>query len=125
MLKKPFINIYFTKEEMACKCGCGLMPNNLVFLERLHNARERAGVSFPINSWVRCPARNKEEGGRENSAHLRGCAVDIRIDKYNSYKRFLVIKALIEEGFNRIGVYDWGIHVDSDETLPKQQFWMK
>jgi uncharacterized protein YcbK (DUF882 family) len=124
MLRRSFINRYFSESEMSCNCGCGLMPKNRKFLERLHRAREKAGVTFPINSWIRCPEHNKKVGGRENSAHLEGIAVDIKVASYNTHKRYKIIKALMEEGFNRIGIYSWGIHVDSSESLPKEQFWM-
>lgn len=123
MINNSFINKYFSNKEMSCNCGCGLANVNIRTLKKLHRAREMAGVTFPVNSWCRCPKHNKAIGGRENSAHLRGTAIDIRVNSSDSHKRFKIIEALIKVGFNRIGVYDWGIHVDDDQSLPKEQIW--
>ena len=50
------------------------------FLQKLDRARDVAGVPFIITSAYRCEQHNKNVGGKPNSAHLRGYAVDIKIN---------------------------------------------
>ena len=114
----------FHKSEFSCGCGCGLgfeqMDRKL--LNRIDIAREFAGVPFVINSSIRCAKHNAKEGGRFNSAHLTGNAVDLR--SKNSNDRFKIIEALLCAGFNRIGVYDTFIHIDNDPSKPQKVAWV-
>ncbi len=91
------------------------------FLKKLDKARELYGKPMIINSAFRTPEHNKEVGGKPNSAHLYGLAVDIRVD--GSRSRFEITTALIEIGFNRIGVAKSFIHVDDDTTKDKDVLW--
>ena len=114
----------FHKSEFQCKCGCGIGFDQMdrKLLNRLDIAREFAGVPFTINSSIRCGKHNENVGGRINSAHLTGNAVDIKAD--SSGNRFKIIEALLCAGFNRIGVYDTFIHVDNDQSKPKKVLWV-
>ena len=91
------------------------------FLLRLDEARERAGIPFVINSAYRTPEHNAKIGGKPNSSHLRGLAVDISVT--NSRQRFIVLNALLEVGFTRIGIADTFIHVDLDNEKSKEVIW--
>ncbi len=91
------------------------------FLEKLDEAREFAGIPFIINSAFRTPEKNEAVGGKPNSSHLKGLAVDIR--STDSRTRFLVLNALIHVGFTRIGVADTFIHVDYDFEKDQQVIW--
>ena len=108
---------YFTEEELTCKCGCGMsVEQDLVTL--LNIARASAGVPFVITSGARCEWHNKRVGGKEESAHTKGLAVDIATQ--NSDRAFRIMKALMDAGFKRIG---WNqnknfIHVDIDHDKP-------
>lgn len=117
--------MYFKASEFKCKCGAckmGLRDMDETFVQRLDLARSIAKTPFTINSAVRCETHNERSGGRKNSAHLSGHAVDIRCT--DSRKRFQIIAALIQVGFNRIGVYNSFIHVDNDETKPTRVVWV-
>lgn len=107
---------HFKKEEFTCKCGCGLNDINYHVVNRLDFARELAAIPFRINCGCRCVKHNKEVGGVEDSAHIKGYAVDIsaRDDK----SRFIIVSALIKSGFNRVIVYDTFVHCDLDFTKP-------
>jgi len=115
----------FKPSEFACKCGkCGkgfaeMQPS---LLSKLYKARELAGVRFIITSAFRCPEHNKRVGGTPNSAHLRGHAVDIKIE--SSSNAMKILKALLEVGFNRIGYNSRTkfFHVDDDPSLPQNLF---
>ena len=95
---------------------------SLEFLAKLDEAREYAGVPFKINSAYRTEAHNRAIGGKPNSSHLRGLAVDISVT--DSRKRFIVLEALIRVGFNRIGVAKSFIHVDDDKDKPSEVVWV-
>jgi hypothetical protein len=64
-----------------------LMCENL-----LENIRENIGCSIKISSGYRCPELNKAVGGRENSKHTKGQAVDIYVDKFSPIEIFNYIK---------------------------------
>lgn len=109
--------------DVACNCGCGQEYLNLELYNRLTWARVLAGIPFNILSWNRCEKHNLAEGGSSTSSHLLGYAVDIRIN--NSIERFKILKALLDAGFTRIGIYSWGFHVDVDPEKDKEVCWLK
>lgn len=92
------------------------------FLERLDHARAivKDNTPFVITSGFRCESHNSAVGGKKRgpgskgSSHMYGVAVDIAAT--TSRARFNIIQALIESGFNRIGISAKGgfIHVDTD-----------
>lgn len=94
---------------------------NQEFLLKLDEARELAGIPFIINSAYRTPEHNAKIGGSPNSSHLKGLAVDISVT--NSTQRFIVLKALLDVGFTRIGIADTFIHVDLDKDKSQQVIW--
>ena len=88
----------------------------------LDEARAIAGVPFVVTSGLRTARRNAEVGGAQNSAHLTGHAADIRCP--TSRHRMLMLEALLEVGFRRIGVrYPAHIHVDTRRDLPQDIIW--
>ena len=91
----------FTDDEFKCPC-CDREEIDRDFVSRLQTAREIANTSFRVNSGWRCQNRNNAVGGAENSSHLTGHAADIRAT--NSQKRFTIVDALREAGFQRIGI---------------------
>jgi uncharacterized protein YcbK (DUF882 family) len=114
---------YFNKDEFTCKCGCGKIDMDEDFISKLDLSREISKTSYVINSGYRCKDHNADVGGKPDSAHLKGVAADIKTD--GSRKRFLVLKGLIDAGFNRIGIdLNKGfIHVDMDSTKDKDVAW--
>ena len=91
------------------------------FLRMLDSAREAAGTPFRINSEFRTPKHNKKVGGSENSSHLRGFAADIHVASNST--RYVILEALLNVGFNRIGIADTFIHVDADPIKTKNVIW--
>ena len=93
---------HFFPVEFRCKCGCGagMEKMDADLLQMLDEARDLAGIPFPLSSAYRCPKRNKAVGGVSTSAHTRGYAVDIRY--VDSHSRFAILQALLEVGFRRI-----------------------
>jgi uncharacterized protein YcbK (DUF882 family) len=102
----------------------GMMEHE--FVEQLDIARDIAGFPFIINSGFRSIAHNqrlKERGYQvaKNSSHLLGWAADIHVS--TSRKRFIMVEALLDAGFTRIGIGDNFIHVDSDPEKQQNLIW--
>ena len=92
------------------------------FLQRLDEAREYAGIPFIINSAWRSEEDNKRVGGKPNSSHLKGLAVDIKAT--NSRQRGLILDALRSVGFSRVGIAKTFIHVDLDFDKDQDVTWL-
>lgn len=106
---------YFKESEVV-----GLKPE---FVTMLDKARGIAGVPFVITSGYRTPEKNSKVGGVENSTHTTGLGADIKCT--DSGVRFKMIKAFLEVGFARIGIYKAHIHVDMGKKpqYPENVIW--
>jgi len=111
---------HFKISEFKCKCGCDENRMDKAFLHMIDSARDRAGVGFRINSGYRCPDHEKAIGGKGN--HSKGIAADIKTA--NLRIRFIILSALIDAGFNRIGIAKTFIHIDTSETKSQQVIWL-
>jgi uncharacterized protein YcbK (DUF882 family) len=90
-------------------------------LEMLDHARKLADMPFKINSAYRTAEHNEKVGGKPNSAHTRGYAIDIHVG--NGIERMRVVTALLDAGFTRIGIARTFVHADNDPTLPQNVLW--
>jgi len=116
---------YFNIEEFSCPT----LPNSGVnmdsdFLQKLDNARHIAGIAFKINSGYRTKEHHEaiyNRLGKEptKSAHLIGKAADIHCT--DSKSRFIILSALLDAGFTRIGISSTFIHCDTAEKGKSQQ----
>jgi zinc D-Ala-D-Ala carboxypeptidase len=111
---------YFKREEFVCPC-CGVEDMQETFLTMLDLSREQADVPFRITSGYRCRKHNTEIGGATHSAHVTGHAVDIACS--STAHRYKIVKTLLSNGFNRVGVSAHFIHVDNDPALPCNVMW--
>ena len=93
---------------------------NVDFLAKLDEAREYANIPFIINSAYRGP-EHPLSIKNPTSSHIKGLAVDISVK--DSRTRFLILDALLAVGFNRIGIADTFIHVDSDIDKSQNVIW--
>ena len=96
------------------------------FLSMLDNARDIAKTPFKITSGYRTKEHNiaiyKKLGKKPiESSHLKGVACDIACS--DSRARFLIINALLDAGFTRIGIANNFIHVDSDCEKSENVIW--
>jgi len=105
---------HFQTQEFLCRCGCGqgLEHMDRELLDKLEEARQRAGIPFVLTSAFRCEAHNRAVGGVDDSAHTKGMAVDIRCR--DSRSRFVMLRALMGAGFHRIELAPTWLHVDVD-----------
>jgi len=120
---------HFKPEEFQCRCGkCNLGFNAMQpsTLKKLSQARENPlvienHVQFIIRSAIRCLTHNSNVGGEKLSAHLTGHALDIAAS--DSRTRYIILKALMDAGFNRIGVAKGFIHADDAPYSAKEVVW--
>ena len=114
---------YFTFDEFDSPDapGSGFQMRQ-EFLDRLDEARHIAQVPFRINSGFRTEQHNAMVGGTDTSPHLTGWAADISATSSN--RRWVIIHALLQAGFTRIGVADTFVHVDSDPTKSQKCMWL-
>ncbi len=114
---------YFNSKEFDSPDvkGSGQLMNPL-FIAKLTTAREIAGIPFIINSGYRTVPHNKKVGGVANSSHLKGLAADIRCN--NDNQRIIIVNALLEAGFTRIGIAKSFIHVDDHKEKNPFRLWL-
>lgn len=114
---------YFTLDQFDSpdEIGSGNKMDEIL-LSMLDEARGLADVQFIINSGYRTEKHNKKVGGKENSSHLKGLAVDIKCTDSTSRDRILTSLRLA--GFNRIGIAKTFIHCDIDTSKPQHVTWV-
>jgi len=119
---------YFTFDEFDSpdQPGSGEMMD-LDFLSMLDESRDVAGIPFVITSGFRTVAHNKKlikqgYSASRNSSHLLGLAADIKCS--DSRSRYIILDALNEVGFTRIGIAPNFIHVDLDINKPQHRIWV-
>ena len=113
---------YFTYQEFDSPDEPGSGKNmNEDFLDLLDHAREEAEIPFKVSSGFRTKKHNQDLRNRGykasmNSSHMRGCAADIMCN--NSADRLIIVKALLNVGFTRLGIAKSFVHVDNDSSKP-------
>lgn len=109
----------FKSTEFDCYgsgcCSSTLVDENLV--KYLQKIRNHFGKSVHINSGYRCKTHNAAVGGASASNHMDGEAADIRI---NGVTPLEIAQYAEHIGMLGIGVYSWGVHVD---TRTSKYFW--
>lgn len=112
---------YFTKREFKCKCGgkhCNGYPAeiDLVMVGYADAIRERLGVPLSVNSGLRCKQHNANCGGVKSSQHLLGTACDLGCPAGTTPAEMAKIAEDVIGNTGGIGIYSWGIHIDSRKT---------
>ena len=111
-----YVPKYFTRDEMKCKCGgkyCNGFPvePSEELLKVMDEIREEVGLPVRVTSFIRCKQHNANEGGASSSRHLYGDAADIQCSGKTPRQLYdLACKKLPKGG---VGLYSWGIHVDT------------
>jgi uncharacterized protein YcbK (DUF882 family) len=114
---------YFDSDEFDSPDSPGSgIKMNLDFVKKLDLLRTTLGFPLKINSGWRTPEHNIAIKGEPNSAHLDGYAADISANSSNT--RYLIVSYAIRMGFNRIGIGNTFVHLDSHPTLPHEVIWL-
>ena len=74
-----YLSKHFTREEFACKCGCGFSAVDAELLSVLLGVREHYDAPVTITSGCRCEEHNARVGGAKASKHRIGIAADIQV----------------------------------------------
>jgi zinc D-Ala-D-Ala carboxypeptidase len=119
---------FFTEDELKCK-GTGRCEMNEGFMNALVRLRKVYGKPMAVSSGFRDPSYNKQIGGADNSAHIYGKAVDIRVSGVDAWR---IVNLAMQGGFTGIGVKQKGpvnerfIHLDTmshDDGSPRPAIW--
>jgi uncharacterized protein YcbK (DUF882 family) len=113
---------HFSDYELMCHgreqgdCHCGPETAQYVsplLLEKLEELRTMIGGPIELSCAYRCAVHNAAVGGVPNSQHRLGTAADIRTPNYEFCNTPEQLAWYCEQvGFDGIGIYDWGCHVD-------------
>jgi uncharacterized protein YcbK (DUF882 family) len=115
-------HMFFEYSEFDSPDQKGSYTNmDVAFLNKLSKARELAAIGFKITSGYRSPAHNEKVGGVPSSSHTLGHACDIYAP--TSRQKYIIINALLQAGFDRIGVAKNFIHVDDDPSKNEEVIW--
>lgn len=119
---------FFDREEFRCHCGGKYCDGFHVEPEELmvrlcDEIRRRAGVPILIRdaggSGLRCPQWNAQiPGASANSYHTKGGAADLHPRGKTPEQLYAIAEAVMAEmlpGRGGLGLYSWGIHVDTGE----------
>ena len=109
---------YFTREEFACKCAgkyCDGYPVeiDMNMVKIADQIREKIGKPITVNSGLRCKTHNASVGGVSNSQHLYGTAADLGCPTGCTPSQMASIAEEIMGNTGGIGIYSWGIHIDT------------
>ena len=116
---------YFKPNEFDSPDAPGSGKNmNRDLIEILEVIRSRVGRSITISSGYRTASYNAlpKIGGKPDSAHLRGLAVDIIVE--NSFARYSILDQAVKNGVRRLGIAKTFLHLDLDPTLPRGVAWL-
>ena len=113
---------YFKESEFQkCVPSCSLQDMNQGTMDKLDAAREIAGIPFVLNSAYRSVEHERNHGRDGTSSHTKGMAVDIRCN--SNANRMKIVRALIEAGFERIGIGKTYVHADDDAAKSQNVMW--
>jgi hypothetical protein len=112
---------FFSKKEFRCKCGgqyCNGYPAeiDLTMVRYADEIRRRIGKPIGVNSGLRCSQWNQIQGGVSNSEHCDGNAADLGKPSGVTVAEMAAIAEDVMGNTGGIGIYSWGIHIDSRKT---------
>ncbi len=108
---RGMINKYFSRDEFACKCGCGFAAVDVDLLAVLTDLRGHFAKPVKINSACRCPAHNKAVGGEDKSQHLHGMAADFVVAGVSPAKVYQYLTGQYPYQYG-LGLYKTWVHAD-------------
>ncbi len=96
------------------------------FMRRVQVLRDILGFPLIPVSGFRCRKHNASlKGAAEDSQHLYGKAVDIRVRHFDAKTRYELIQAAFSLSFSGIGIGPVNLHLDMREGPPKMWSYKK
>ena len=108
-----YLSENFSKEEFACKCGCGKVCVSKDLIEALELLRCVVDRPVRINSGCRCDRHNASVGGASGSQHLFGRAADVVVSGVPPIAVGWIARTL--GCFSGVKVYNNWTHLDVRE----------
>lgn len=107
---------YITKKEVECKCGCGFSEISSDLLDTVLKIRLEYDRQMTFTSGCRCKKHNANVGGKADSAHITGNALDIAYKDLTDL--YILIKLCYKYDVKRFGINfkKKFIHIDNDKT---------
>lgn len=107
------ISEHFKVKEFSCKDGSTIIFVDDHLVSILELLREKLGKPIIITSGYRTPTHNEKVGGTKYSYHMRGKAVDIKVNGIPAKKVAEELDKLVDDC--GIIVYKSWVHVDVRE----------
>ena len=99
---------HFAAGELACKCGCGMLPKQ-DFMDKVETLRVKLGRPLRVSSAARCPEHNATVSATGlTGPHTTGRAIDLLC---SGLVAFEVMELAFNQGFTGIGVSQKGEHL--------------
>ncbi len=119
------IGKFFDLEEFSCPDQCGFDSINQSLVDLLDRIRLFLAEPIKVNSGCRCAKHNLEVGGKPDSEHLTGDAVDIEIPNSTYRARALQYYFLfISDNPVRLGIGKNFMHIGMAKDKPKEVVWL-
>ena len=121
MKNYPKLSKNFSRHEAACKCGCGFDTADVLTTAIIQQVRDYVDEKVIVTSWCRCEKHNKDAGGKPDSQHLYGRAVDFYVVGYSRAQHLELFRWIEEtlmkgEGGLRLYKRKNFIHLDTRTT---------
>lgn len=108
----------FFAREFACNDGSDAFKVDEALVDLLQKIRNHQQAAVIIHSAFRTAAHNSKIGGSVNSQHLYGLAADFHVVG----KTHLQVAQYAESlGAGGIGLYHWGVHIDTRSVKSRWQ----
>jgi uncharacterized protein YcbK (DUF882 family) len=107
----------FSRSEFECSDKCGFDTVDIILLNWMQIIRSHFDTPVIVHCGCRCKKQNESISGAENSQHLKGKACDFHMQGLTTPLEIRRIYNWIDENIcpdsGGLGLYDWGIHLDS------------
>ena len=95
----------FTRDEFACKCGCGTNKIKDEVIDLAQAVRDEVGFAMPITSGYRCEKHPIERAKMQPGTHSKGLAFDVGV---SGWKARMITAALLRRSVGGVGVKQKG-----------------
>lgn len=106
------ISEHFSREEFACKCGCGFDTVDVELVDVLERLRFWANSPIAVTSGCRCKNHNLKVGGSKDSLHKFARAADIKVKNIDPRDVYEFLDAMYPDSLG-VGLYAGWVHVDT------------